>query len=266
MFRHLKLDRPLVGFDLETTGTSIERDRIVEIALVRVEPDGTRRDFRSLVNPGMPIPPGATKVHGITDADVRDAPAFAAIAAQVVKLLDGADLAGYNSLRFDAPLLETELARVGHTVDLLSRRHLDGYVIFTLMEPRTLTAAYRKFCGAELQDAHTALADVEAALRVLDAEIAHYEQLPADVEQLSRLCNPDPDRFVDRTRKFVWNDEGRAVFTFGKYRDRTLDEVAAENPGYLEWMLGKDFGPEVQRILRGALGGEFPRRGAQAQE
>ena len=264
MFRHLKIDRPLVGFDLETTGTSVDRDRIVEIALVRVEPGGTRTDFRSLVNPGMPIPPAATKVHGIGDDDVRDAPAFAAIADRVVAMLDGADLAGYNSLRFDAPLLEAELARAGRPVDLLSRRHLDGYIIYSLMEPRTLTAAYRKFCGGDLTDAHSALADVEAALAVLDAQVAHYENLPADVAQLNRLCNPDPDRWVDRSRKFAWNDDGRAVFTFGKYRDRTLDEVAVENPGYLEWMLGKDFSPEVQQILRRALGGAFPRREEQA--
>lgn len=258
--QNLVLDRPLVAFDLETTGTNPERDRIVEIAMIRVEPDGSRRTFRSLVNPQMPIPPGASKVHGISDDDVADAPTLAALAAQITALLDGADLAGYNSARFDAPLLEHDLRRVGCDLSLEGRRHLDAQRIFHRMEPRTLTAAYAKYCGKDLVDAHSALADVEATLEVLDAQIAYYEEVPATSAELHAFCHPDEDRWVDRGRKFYWDDEGGARFAFGKYKDMSLQQVKAENAGYLEWMLGKDFGDDVVRILREALEGRFPVR------
>lgn len=257
---NLQLDRPLVAFDLETTGTAVDRDRIVEIAMVRVEPDGSRRTFRSLVNPQMPIPPGASKVHGITDADVAEAPILAAIAPEIIALLDGADLAGYNSIFFDAPLLENDLRRAGCDMTLEGRRHLDACTIFKRMEPRTLTAAYAKYCGKELTDAHSALADVEATLEVLDAQVAHYADLPADAAGLHAFCNPDEGLRVDRNGKFLWGEDGRAYFTFGKYKGMSLEQVKAENAGYLEWMLGKDFGPDVMAILREALEGRFPAR------
>lgn len=259
--KNLDLDRPLVCFDLETTGVSVERDRIVEIAMVRIEPGGERSTFRSLVNPGMPIPPGATAVHGISDADVRDAPRFEQIVDRILEMLDGADLAGYNTGRFDIPLLTAELARTGREAEMAGRRHFDAFKIFVRMEPRTLTAAYSKYCGAELADAHSALADVEATLEVLDAQLERYSDLPRDPDGLHRFCNPDEGRYVDTTRKFAWDDNGRAVFTFGKHRDRSLEEVAAESRDYLEWMLGKDFSDEVAKILREALAGRFPARG-----
>lgn len=259
--RNLQLDRPLVAFDLETTGVRPGQDRIVEIAMIRVEPDGSRRTFRSLVNPQMPIPPGASAVHGIHDADVADAPALAALAAEITAFLDGADLAGFNSFRFDAPMLEAELTRVGCQIELLGRRHLDAQIIFHKMEPRTLIAAYAKFCGKELVDAHSALADVEATLEVLDAQLGHYPDLPKDSAALHAFCHPDEGRWVDRGRKFYWGEDGEAAFGFGKYEDRSLRDVKAENAGYLEWMLGKDFSDEVKGILREALEGRFPRRG-----
>jgi len=258
---HLNQDRPLVCFDLETTGTSIDRDRIVEIGLVRVEPDGSRRSYRTLINPEMPIPPGASKVHGITDADVRDAPVLAAVAREIVGLFEGADLAGFNSVNFDAPLLENELARVGTDFSLAGRRHLDAMRIFHKMEPRTLVAAYSKYCGKDLTEAHAALADVEATLEVLDAMIARYDELSGDVDALHKVSNPNEGRFVDRGRKFEWNDDGQAVFAFGKHAGRPLAEIANQHPGYLEWMLKKDFSDEVATILRDALAGKYPERG-----
>ena len=259
--RNLKLEGPLVCFDLETTGVNVDRDRIVEIAMVRLEPDGARSTFRSLVNPGMPIPPGATAIHDISDADVADAPRFEQITAEVERILDGADLAGFNTGRFDIPLLRAEMIRAGSSIDLAGRRHFDAFTIFVKMEPRTLTAAYRKFCGGDLENAHSALADVEATLAVLDAQLEHYPDLPRDPDELHVFCNPDEGRFVDSSRKFVWNDDGRAVFTFGKYRDRSLEDVAAESRDYLEWMLKKDFSDEVTQILREALDGRFPAKG-----
>jgi len=258
---HLNQDRPLVCFDLETTGTSIDRDRIVEIGLVRVEPDGSRRSYRTLINPEMPIPPAAAAVHGITDADVRDAPVLSAVAREVVALFEGADLAGFNSVNFDAPLLENELRRVGVEFSLAGRRHLDAMRLFHRMEPRTLTAAYAKYCGKDLSEAHAALADVEATLEVLDAMVARYDALSGDVADLHRLSNPNEGRFVDRSRKFEWTDDGQAAFAFGKHRGTTLAEIARLHPGYLEWMLGKDFSDEVAGILRDALAGTYPKKG-----
>lgn len=258
--QNLTIDRPLVAFDLETTGVVADRDRIVEIALIRVEPDGSRRVYETRVNPEMPIPPAATAVHGITDDDVRDAPVLAALAGEIVALLDGADLAGYNSNRFDVPFLEAELRRVGCDVSFEGRRLLDAFKIFTRMEPRTLTAAYQKYCGKELVGAHGALADVEATLEVLDAQIGHYDEVPGTAAELHTFCNPDEGVYVDRGRKFKWTDSGEAAFAFGKYRDRTIESVKAENSGYLEWMLGKDFSEEVMHILREALEGRYPER------
>ncbi len=258
MLKNLDLQRPLVCFDLETTGTSPDRDRIVEIGLVRVEPGGSRRSYRTLVNPEMPIPPPATAVHGISDDDVRDAPTLAAVAAEIVALFEGADLCGFNSIGFDAPLLETELRRVGSPIELAGRRHLDAMRIFHAMEPRNLTAAYRKYCGKDLTAAHAALADVEATLEVLDAMVACYDELNGDVDDLHRLSNPNEGRFVDRSRKFEWDDHGRACFTFGKHQGKPLEEIARATPGYLSWMLGNDFSDEVRTILSDALVGRFP--------
>lgn len=262
--RHLKLTRPLVFFDLETTGVDPDNDRIVQLALIRVEPDGARTTYETLVNPQRPIPPQATAVHGITDDDVKDQPPFGGVVERVEAMLAGCDLAGYNSIRFDGPLLQAELRRAGSELDLRAAKHLDALVIFRLMEPRNLTAAYRKFCGKELVDAHSALADTEATLEVLDAQVAFYDAVPSDVDALHALCNPDEGRFVDRGRKFVWNDEGQAVFTFGKHNGEVLNVVAADKGkrGYLEWMLNKDFSEEVKGILREALAGVYPRKDA----
>jgi DNA polymerase-3 subunit epsilon len=261
--RHLRLARPLVVFDLETTGTDVDKDRIVQIGLIRVEPDGGRRSWEHLVNPERPIPPEATAVHGIRDEHVRDEPTFAQLRAEIEQWFAGADLAGYNSVRFDLPLLQAELSRAGSAFDFAGVRHLDAMAIFFAMERRDLTAAYRFYCDKELEGAHHALADVAATLEVLDAQIGRYEELPTDVDALHRLCNPDEGRFVDRSRKFAWNDRGEAVFTFGKYNGRSLQDTLADagGRGYLEWMLGKDFSDEVKGILRAALGGVFPNRG-----
>lgn len=260
--QNLKLERPLVAFDLETTGVNVERDRIVQIALVRVEPGGARRTFETLVNPEVPIPPEATAVHGIKDADVRGMPTFSQIRQDVEEFLDGADLAGFNSVNFDLPLLQAELKRAGSEIGFGGVRHLDAMRIFHRMERRDLTAALKFYCGKDLVGAHSALADTEATIEILDAQIARYEEVPEEVEALHTFCNPDEGKFVDRTRKFVWTDQGEAAFTFGKYQGKTLNEAVTlkGGRGYLEWMLGKDFSEEVKGILREALGGVFPRK------
>lgn len=260
--RHLQLDRPLVCFDLETTGTDPQRDRIVQIALIRVEPDGERRDLTTLVNPERPIPAEATAVHGIDDDQVRGQPTFAMIRAEVEDFLAGADLAGYNLLRFDLPLLEAEIARADGRLDLDGRRIVDAMRIFHLMEPRHLAAAYRFYCDKELAGAHSAAVDAAATLEILDAQVGRYADLPADTDGLHGFCNAGADAYVDRTRKFRWNEQGEACFAFGKHEGRSLREMLADarGRGYLEWMLQKDFSEEVKGILRDALGGVLPRR------
>ncbi len=260
--QNLKLDRPLVAFDLETTGIDVDRDRIVQIAVVRVSPDGRRAALDSLVNPERPIPPQATAVHGIRDEDVRDAPTFAQLRSEVEEMFKEADLAGFNSIRFDLPLLQAELKRAGGFLDLRGVRHLDAMRIFHAMEPRDLSAACRFYCDRELTGAHNALADVNATLDVLDAQLARYQELPRDLDELHRFCNPDEGKYLDRKRKLIWTDDGEAMFTFGKFNNRTLQEVCALPDGrsYLEWILTKDFGEDLKAILREALDGVFPKR------
>ena len=260
--KNLRRDRPLAVFDLETTGTDVKNDRIVQLAIIRVEPDGQRATLDTLVNPQCPIPPGATAIHGITDADVRDQPTFAAVASRVEEFLDGADLAGYNSIRFDQPLLEAELKRAGSTLDLQDVRHLDAMTIFHKMERRDLSAAYRFYCGKEMKDAHTALADTAATLEILDAQVGHYEEIPDTTQALHDFCNADRARFVDRDRKLAWNDNGEAEFTFGKLRGMTLAVACGDSDGrgYLEWMLKKDFAEDLKDVLRDALDGVYPVR------
>jgi DNA polymerase-3 subunit epsilon len=258
--RNLHLDRPLVCFDLETTGTDIATDRIVQIGLIRVETDGSCRSFEALMNPQRPIPQQATAVHGITDADVAGKPTFPQLADEILRFFEGADVAGYNSLSFDLPLLLEELARAGHPLDMSGRRHVDAMRIFHKMEPRNLTAALRFYCDKELEGAHSALADASAALEVLDAQVARYQDLPDDTEGLDRYCSEGDDRFVDATHKFAWNEQGEAAFVFGKYKGRTLRDVARTNAGYLDWILEQNFTIEVKQITRDAQRGIFPRK------
>jgi DNA polymerase-3 subunit epsilon len=262
--KNLILERPLVCFDLETTGTDVWDDRIVQLALVRVDLDGSRQTLASLVNPGRPIPPGATAVHGIRDEDVRNAPYFAELRPRLEELLAGADLLGFNMVNFDLPLLQREIRSSGGELDVVGRRLLDAMRIFHLKEPRHLTAALRFYCGRELVGAHDALADTVATLDVFDAQLAHYDDLPRDAAALHEICNPRDAAFLDATRKLRWNDAGEAVLSFGKHKGKSLCELAKTSRDYLEWMRRDDnFSAEVKDILREALNGVFPRRAEQ---
>lgn len=260
--KNLKLDRPLAIFDLETTGIDPDKDRIVQIAIIRVEPDGRRKTFETLVNPEISIPPEASKVHGIKDGDVKDMPTFAQIRAEVEEYLQDAALGGFNSINFDTPLLMAEMKRCQGELDLRGVMQVDAMRIFHTQERRDLTAAYRFYCDKDLVGAHSALADTEATLDILDAQLGRYEDVPKNIEELHRYCNPHEGKYVDRRRKFLWNDNDEAVFTFGKYKNQSLNEVCKDQRGrsYLEWMLNKDFNEEVKDILRSALDGVFPRK------
>jgi len=261
--RPLKLSRPLVIFDLETTGPNPHEDRIVEIAMVTLHPDGRRERWEERVNPERPIPPSATAVHGISDADVADAPRFAEVAPRVVALLDNRDVGGFNAARFDIPLLQRELDRVKVALPAQTRLVVDAQVVFHRMEPRDLSAAVRVFCGHDHAGAHGAMADAEATLDVLLAQVERYSEpeasIPDSVEELAEFCSRRDDRFIDPEGKFQWEGD-EPIIGFGKHRGILLREMAARSPDYLEWILRKDFSDEAKAIARDALSGKFPEK------
>ena len=259
MFEQLKLDRPLVVFDIESTGVVPQRDRIVEIAVLKIMPDGESRSTVRRLNPQMPIPPGATAIHGITDADVAACPTFADIADKLHSYIEGCDLAGYNIQGFDIPLLEIEFKRVGLDLDTASRKVIDAYTLFCKLYPRTLTAAYKFFCGRDLEDAHSAGADTAATLDVLLGQMERHPELPDDVAGLaafSDLAGPDA---VDKARRFKWSGD-EVIVNFGKNAGRTLQDLAENDPGFLRWILRGDFADDVKEIASNALIGKFPTR------
>jgi DNA polymerase-3 subunit epsilon len=257
---NLELTRSLIVLDLETTGTDPATDRIVEISVLRISPDGGRESRTRRINPGRPIPPEATAVHGIRDEDVLDEPTFRKVARGLLEFIGDADLAGFNAQRFDIPLLAREFRDCGLDLDLGRRSVVDVMTIFHRMEPRDLSAAVRFYLGREHAGAHGAEADVLATAEVLDAQLARYPDLPRGVEDLDRWCNPAPDNAVDRSGKFVWRG-GDVVFAFGKNQGRTLKEVARSDRGYLQWIAGADFPEDARTIVREAMDGRYPERG-----
>jgi DNA polymerase-3 subunit epsilon len=235
----LNLLRPLAFFDLETTGTRIGRDRIVQIGIVTLAPDGGRRAYQTLVNPGVPIPAEATAVHGITDENVADAPPLEAVASTILRELDGCDLAGFNLLRFDIPFLAEELFRIGVEWDQLNARVVDVQRIYHHMEPRNLGAALKFYCQREHTGAHDALADVEATADVLLAQLEHYgDQLKGNVDFLGELSG-DRKRSPDPSGKLRFDDQGQVCLGFGKYTGWTLENIGKNDPGYLQWLMTK---------------------------
>jgi len=235
----LNLDRPVVFFDLESTGTNILHDRIVEISVIKVFPDGSEVERTRRINPGIPIPAEATAVHHITDEDVKDAPRFEQIARSLAELFAGSDIAGFNSNRFDIPLLDQEFHRAGVDFDLNGVRFVDVQTIYHKKEPRTLVAAYRYYCGKNLEDAHSALADTTATMEVLLAQLEKYEDLPCDVAALSEYaCN---NRNVDLMGRLIFDEQGREIINFGKYKGKLAEEVLSKDPGYYSWIMNGDF-------------------------
>lgn len=235
----LQLTRPIVFFDLETTGTNINSDRIVEISLVKLFPDGHVTSKTRRLNPEMHIPAEATAVHHITDEDVANEPTFRQVAASLAQIMQGCDIAGFNSNRFDIPLLDQEFERVGVDFDFSKARFIDVQTIFHKKEPRTLVAAYRYYCGKELEGAHSALADTQATMEVLLAQLEKYEDLPNEVGALSEYASNS--RNVDFMGRMVYDDQGREVINFGKYKGRLAEEVLAHDHGYYSWIMSGDF-------------------------
>ena len=244
----LKLTRPLCFFDLETTGTDVSRDRIVEISILKVYPNGNRESKTWLVNPTIPIPPASTDIHGISDAMVREAPTFKELAKQIHNLIKDSDLAGYNSDRFDIPLLAEELLRAGVDFDLKNRVTVDVQTIFHKMEQRTLSAAYKFYCKKSLDNAHSAEADTTATYEILKAQLDTYvDTLPNDIKQLSDFTTRK--QVADFAGFIACNEQGEEVFTFGKHKGRKVTEILDEEPGYFGWMLNADFPLYTKKVL-----------------
>jgi DNA polymerase-3 subunit epsilon len=264
----LKLHRPLVIFDLETTGTSIGTDRIVEIALVKLMPDGTIHtkpektgpENRFLINPEMDIPIESSLVHGIYNDDVKDAPTFAGVADKLYKFMHDCDLGGFNSNRFDIPLLAEEFLRVGIDFSMEGRNLIDVQVIFHLMEQRTLKAGYKFYCGKDLDDAHAALPDAMATLEILQAQVDRYDGMvvpdgkggqedtfSTDIDKLHGFCQRH--RNVDLAGRMVYNENNVAVFNFGKYKGMPVVDVLQKDAGYYGWMMQGDFPLYTKKVL-----------------
>ena len=259
----LQLQRPLLAFDLETTGLDVESDRIVEICCIKLFPDGSRDLHTYRINPGKPIAPAATEVHGISDADVAKEPAFAALAPKLYALFSDCDFTGYNIERFDLPILTREFARVGMVLQASTAQVADAFTIFQRKEPRDLATAYRFYCGKILDRAHSAEADANAALDILLAQVQRYEDLPQDVSGLHKFCHAKKPDWLDPAGKIVWRND-KAVLSFGKHKNRPLEQLASEDPDYLKWIATADFSQEVISIARAALEGDFPSRNTPA--
>ncbi len=250
------LDRPLVFLDLETTGLRVAGDRIIELALIRVAPSGDVAEKVRRFNPGVPIPAEATAVHGISDEDVAHEPPFAARARSLARILDPCDLAGFNLRRFDLPMLLAEFQRAGVEFRVDERRIVDVQMIFHREEPRDLSAAVRFYLGRELEDAHSALADIRATMAVLGAQLERYPHLPRDLEALDAYCDEIRPFETELDRWFEQTGDDGYVFRRGKHRGTPLAAVAGAHPDYLEWMLGlDDLDETVKEVVRGALGG-----------
>ena len=243
----LNLVKPIIFFDLETTGTDISKDRIVEICYIKVMPDGREIEYTKRINPEMHIPEVASAVHGIYDADVKDCPTFKEVAREIANEFEGCDVAGFNSNRFDLPLLAEEFLRAQVDIDLSRLRAIDVQVLYHKREPRTLSAAYKFYCGENLEDAHSALADTRATYNVLKAQLDHYDDMPNDIEALSKESSFTNN--VDFAGRIVYDANGNEVFNFGKYKGMPVDAVLERDPGYYGWMMNGDFSLNTKQVL-----------------
>ncbi len=244
----LNLKNPLVFFDLETTGINITKDRIVEISLLKVHPNGKEEIKSRLINPEMPIPAQATAIHGITDNDVKDCPTFKQVAKSLADMLEGCDLAGFNSSRFDVPMLSEEFLRAGVDFDMSKRKFVDVQIIFHKKEQRTLEAAYKFYCDKELQNAHSAEADTIATYEVLKSQLDRYPDLENDVAFLSKEYSSFNNN-VDFAGRIIFDEKGVEVFNFGKHKGKPVVQVLRNEPSYYSWMMDGDFPLNTKQVL-----------------
>ncbi|MCM1290686.1 MAG: 3'-5' exonuclease [Prevotella sp.] len=245
----LQLERPLIFFDLETTGTNVTSDRIVEISFIKVYPDGRKVSKSRRLNPEMKIPAAATSVHHITDEDVANEPTFSQIAKSLYSIFEGCDIAGFNSNKFDVPLLIEEFNRAGISFPTADRRFIDVQTIFHKMEQRTLVAAYKFYCNKDLENAHSAMSDTEATLEVLMSQLDRYPELKNDVNYLSEFSNINGA--LDLAARIVKNENGDPVFNFGKHKGKTVREILIKEPSFYNWIMQGDFPKNTKDVLTG---------------
>ena len=243
----LNLKNPIVFFDIESTGLNVATDRIVEISIVKINPDGSEEIKTRRINPTIPISPEAQKVHGISDEDVKNEPTFAQIAKSLAKWMEGCDIAGYNSMKFDSPLLSEEFLRADVDFDFRKRKLVDVQNIFHKMEQRTLTAAYKFYCQKDLENAHSAEADTLATYEILKAQLDKYPDLQNDVKFLAEFSTKS--KFVDYAGRIVYNEKDIPVFNFGKHKGRAVTDVLKAEPSYYSWMMNGDFTRDTKKVL-----------------
>jgi len=247
---NLHLTRPLAIFDIEATGLDITNDRIVEIAILRISPDGSRAEYLRKINPQRPIPPEISLIHGIYDKDVQDEPTFEDIASEIADFIADADLMGYNSNKFDVPMLAEEFIRAKSTFSISERRLVDVQNIFHKMEQRTLSAAYEFYCQKTLTSAHQAMADVQATWDVFQAQLKKYEQLEPNIDFLSKFTTMGDVEWLDFAGRIARNDKKETIYNFGKHKGKTIREVFYEEPGYYGWMINANFPLYTKQILK----------------
>ncbi len=243
----LKLTKPICFFDLETTGTVIGVDRIVEISILKLNPDGTRQIKTKRINPEIPIPEAAAKIHNITNEDVKDAPVFAKVAHEILQFMNGSDLGGYNSNKFDIPMLVEEFMRCDIAFDIKGRRLVDVQNIFHKMEPRTLNAAYKFYCQKEIENAHSAEADIVATVEVLEAQLDRYPDLKNDLDFLHSLSYTNNN--ADLAGRIIFNEKGEEIFNFGKHKGKKVVQVFSDEPSYYDWMMKGDFPMQTKQVI-----------------
>ena len=243
----LKLSRPICFFDLETTGTNVTKDRIVEISILKIFPDGEKESRTWLVNPEIPIPAETTAIHGISDEMVAEKPTFKELSPKVQEMMKDSDLAGYNSNKFDIPMLAEEFLRAGIDWDMSKKYAVDVQNIFHRMEQRTLSAAYKFYCQRDLENAHSAEADVLATYEILEAQIDRYEELQNDISFLADFSNRQ--KVADYAGFIAFNEDDIEVFTFGKYRGKAVEEVLEKDPGYFGWIQNAEFPLYTKKVL-----------------
>ena len=253
----LNLTRPIVFIDIETTGLDArDGHRILEICLIKINPDGTEETLSSLINPAMQIPLEATKIHGITNDDVKGKPTFNELAPKIISFIDNCDLAGFGT-KFDLEFLNSEFRKAGVNYSEEERTILDVQRIFHTLEPRDLSAAHLKYLGRPLENAHRADKDVRATIDVLEAQLKKHDDLPKEVNGLHEFYNPRDPAWIDKEGKFIWIGEKVAI-NFGPHKGQTLNFMCESEKGFLQWMLTKDFSKEAKDIVRDALSGKFP--------
>jgi len=243
----LKLRRPIAFIDIETTGINVSSDRIVEISVLKISPGGKEEWMSTRVNPEMPIPPKSTAIHGITDKDVENAPTFKEIAKNLAVFLEGSDLAGYNAIKFDIPVIAEEFLRVNIDFNFLKRKYVDVQVIFHKKEQRTLSAAYLFYCSKALENAHSSKADTQATFEVLKAQLDRYQDLENDVEKLAVFSSFNSN--VDFAGRIIYDESGTEIFNFGKHKGKPVLTVFKEEPSYYSWMMNGDFPLYTKKIL-----------------